>query len=220
MSLVANAAGTSALASSIVSGDHYFSPNPAAPDRRQRIQVRLRGELIEVVTASGTFSPDHLDAGTRILLDTVPEPPVQGTALDLGAGWGPIALSLALASPRLEVWAIDVNERAVELTAVNAAANGLAGVRAVAPEAVPAALRFDVIWSNPPIRIGKPALHELLGTWLPRLAPGGTAWLVVSKNLGADSLLRWIVERFASLEAGRFATSGGFRVLRIHRPAG
>lgn len=200
--------------------EHYFTADPAAPMARRTISAPIAGRTLELATANATFSPEHLDRGTAVLLAEVPDPPAAGTALDLGCGWGPIALELALRSTDLEVWAVDVNERALALTAENAARHAPGRIRAVAPDDIPDDVRFDVIWSNPPIRIGKDALHELLERWLPRLADHGEAWLVVAKQLGADSLERWIGERFApALAVRRAATSKGFRVLRVERLA-
>lgn len=198
--------------------DHYFSPDPNAPEQRHTMRVDLGDGEIEVVSANGVFSAQGLDKATRILLAEVPEPPASGTALDIGCGWGPITLSLARRSPELAVWAVDVNERALSLTEANASALGCANVTALLPDAIPDDLRFDVIWSNPPIRIGKAQLDALLGHWLPRLTVGGNAWLVVGKNLGADSLQRRLGEQLGDAFAvSRHATSGGFRVLRVER---
>ena len=201
-----------------MSDGHYFSADPSSPLRERRVGVRLAGRDLDVTTAAGVFSPDHLDTGTRVLLDTVPPPPHQGQLLDLGCGWGPIALSLALASPTATVWAVDVNERALELTRRNAADLGLTGINAVLPSAVPEDVRFATIWSNPPIRVGKAELHNLLSTWLPRLTDGGIAWLVVQKNLGSDSLQRWLEEEFPDHGVERVRTEKAFRVLRVTRP--
>ncbi len=197
--------------------DHYFSAHPAHPDERRTLEVFLAGRTRTVVTAPGIFSPGGLDKGTTILLEHAPTPPEQGHFLDLGCGWGPLALTLALRSPRATVTGIDVNERAVDLLRVNAERLDLTGVRASAPEGVPPDRRFDVIWSNPPIRVGKAVLHEMLRTWLPRLADGGTAYLVVQKHLGSDSLQRWMNTELDGLEATRHASSKGFRVLRVAR---
>ena len=129
-----------------------------------------------------------------------------------------MALALAAASPGATVWAVDVNERARALTAANAADNGLTNVRVVAPDGVDPGVRFAAVWSNPPVRIGKDALHDLLLRWLPRLAPGGRAELVVQKNLGADSLQRWLAEALPDgTTVSRSATSKGFRVLVVDR---
>ena len=200
-----------------MSEDHYFTAEPASSAQRRPLAVRLAGRDVEVEVASGVFSPGGLDKGTAILLHEAPPPPTEGTFLDLGCGWGPVALTMALLSPAAEVWAVDVNERALDLTRANAARLGLEGITAAPPDAMPPDLTFDVIWSNPPIRIGKAALHELLRTWLPRLTPGGSAYLVVSKNLGGDSLQRWI-ESDLGLTCTRYASSKGFRILAVtHR---
>lgn len=205
-------------------GSHYFDDDPASPERRRTVDVRLAGRDVRVQTANGIFSPDGLDKGTAALFAAVPAPPASGRFLDVGAGWGPIALTLALHSPTAEVTAVEVNERSLGLTRDNAAALGLDNVTALRPEDVPMDVEFDLIWSNPPIRIGKQALHELLELWLPRLAPGGEAWLVVQKNLGADSLLPWIQGMLDGRAPGEFAveradTVKGFRILRVRRGA-
>lgn len=134
--------------------------------------------------------------------------------LDLGCGYGPLALAMALQSPEASVWAVDVNERARELCAGNAARAGLTNVHVRAPDEVPAAIRFSAIWSNPPIRIGKAALHGLLRRWLARLEPSGEAYLVVQRHLGSDSLQRWLAEQ--GWPTTRVASRQSYRVLRCH----
>lgn len=172
----------------------------------------------KVQTASGIFSPAGLDKGTAVLLQYVPTP--RGRILDIGCGWGPITLAAAEQSPQSEVYGVDVNERSIDLARLNAAALGLSNVVVGTPESVDPSLQFDTIWSNPPIRIGKDALHELLMLWLPRLAPGGEAWMVVQKNLGSDSLQKWLVEQLPSdWKITREATAKAFRVLKVARPA-
>lgn len=204
--------------SDVVDGEHYFSASPGVEARERLIRVVLQGEPLELRTAAGVFSADRLDPGTRVLLDTVPPPAEQGHLLDLGCGWGAIAIAMARRSPGASVWAVDVNERALALMSGNARIAGVV-VKAASPQGIPADVRFATIWSNPPIRVGKDALRAMLATWLPRLAPGGSAWLVVAKQLGADSLQRWIEAAVPDVEVGRAATSKGYRVLRVRRPA-
>lgn len=200
--------------------DHYFTAEPATPDERRTMTVRLAGRSVAVQTAPGIFSPAGVDKGTSVLLGAVPAPPADGTFLDLGCGWGPIALTLALRSPDAAVWAVDVNERSLELMRLNAQATGLDGIRAARPEQVPDDVTFDVIWSNPAIRIGKAALHEMLLRWLPRLAPGGDAYLVVQRNLGSDSLHAWLQGSLpADFETTRMTSVKGFRILHVRRAA-
>lgn len=200
--------------------DHYFSAEPTARPHPRSLRVRLAGREVDVRTAAGVFSADRIDLGTAVLLREVPDPPPEGELLDLGCGWGPLALTLGMLSPAARVWAVDVNPRARELTETNAARLGLGNVRALAPQDVAPDVRFTAIWSNPPIRIGKEQLHDLLLHWLPRLAVGAAAHLVVQRNLGADSLHRWLGERFPAgdgWQVGRVGSAKGFRVLRISR---
>lgn len=168
---------------------------------------------LELETDAGVFSAGRLDPGTRLLLDTVPAPPAAGSLLDLGCGYGPLALVLAARSPRADVWAVDVNERALGLCARNAERAGLANVRCAAPTDPGLPARVDAIWSNPPLRIGKQALHALLAGWLARLAPGGSAHLVVQRHLGSDSLHRWLEAQ--GWPVARLVSRSGYRVLRV-----
>jgi 16S rRNA (guanine1207-N2)-methyltransferase len=188
---------------------HYFSSSPQAPHRPGLVRVILPDLYLELETDSGMFSPGRLDPGTRLLLDQAPAPPATGDLLDLGCGYGPVACVLAARSPAATVWAVDVNERALALCERNARRAGLANVRCVTPGAVPA--HVDAIWSNPPIRIGKPALHAMLADWLGRL--DGLAHLVVGRNLGADSLAAWLTAQ--GWPATRLAARSGYRLLRI-----
>jgi 16S rRNA (guanine1207-N2)-methyltransferase len=198
--------------------EHYFSPSPGTEDRRSTLRVTLGGRDVAVQTAAGVFSAERLDLGSRVLLREVPAPPPIGDLLDLGCGWGPLALAMGIRAPAATVWAVDVNQRALALTARNASALGLTRIRACAPDDVPGDIEFAAIWSNPPIRVGKQELHALILRWLPRLASGGQAHLVVMRNLGADSLQRWLSETLtAEFTVERVASAKGYRVLRVTR---
>ena len=192
----------------------YFEAEPLAATSPRTIVANVGGMQLRFVTDSGVFSPDRLDAGTRLLLMEAP-PLTAGErrVLDLGCGWGPIACVAALRSPAAEVLAVDVNERALRLTAHNATSNGASNVTVARPDDVDPALRFDRILCNPPIRIGKPALHDLLATWLDRLTTEGRAHLVVHHHLGSDSLARWLTER--GHEVTRLLSRSGYRLLEV-----
>ena len=201
-----------------MTSEHYFSETPGGALQLRQISVRLVGQDYGLTTAGGIFSPDRIDMGTAVLLANTPEPPPGGHLLDIGCGWGPIALSLALRSPNATVWAVDVNERALDLVRRNADVIGLTNVNSVRPEDVPMDIEFMTIWSNPPIRVGKTELHGLLEKWLPRLQIGSDAWLVVQRNLGSDSLHRWLEATLGdTFSVIRSATSKGFRVLKVRR---
>ena len=191
---------------------HYFDPAPSAASRPARVPLVLRDLSIELSTDRGVFSAKGVDPGTIELLKLA-APPVAGDLLDLGCGYGPIAVTLATRYPSATVWALDVNARALELTAANAAALGLSNIRPVVATDIPPEVAFSGIWSNPPIRIGKEAIHELLLTWLHRLAPDGAAHLVVHKYLGADSLAAWLVGQGFSVS--RRGSKRGYRLLEV-----
>jgi len=195
---------------------HYFDAEPAGPERRQRITATVWGHELVLATAGGVFAGEGLDRGTAVLLRESEPPSGSPRVLDLGCGYGPIALAIAVACPGATVDAVDINERALALCRDNAQALGVADrVRVRRPEDTDPETRYDEIWSNPPIRIGKAALRELLLSWLDRLAPDGVARLVVAKNLGSDTLQRWLTEQGYAVE--RTASSKGFRVLLIGR---
>ena len=201
-----------------MSEDHYFSKEPSSPLKPKTIQIPVAGELVDVTTASGTFSPQQLDFGTEVLIEQMDLAPVSGNLLDLGCGWGPIALNLGQLRPNTKVWAVDVNTRSVELTQANAKNLGISNITALLPEQVPADLRFSGIWSNPPIRVGKKELHNLLLMWLPRLETGGEAYLVVQKNLGSDSLQKWLTEELVNgYEVSRYTSIKTYRILKVKK---
>lgn len=194
-------------------GQHYFTQSPASSQNLRDLNVRLADQDLVLKTASGIFSPDHVDTGTKVLLRKVPAPPTSGHLLDVGAGWGPIALTLALRSPQATVWAVDVNERALDLVRKNARLAGVENVRALTPDEVPSDIQFSTIWSNPPVRIGKQELRALVSGWLERLTEDGVAWLVIQRHLGGDSLHRWLDEQGWNVQ--RAGSAKGFRVLRV-----
>ncbi|MCQ0011492.1 class I SAM-dependent methyltransferase [Actinomadura madurae] len=194
-------------------GEHYFAERPDAASHRRTVDLVLPDMHLRLTTDSGMFSPERVDPGTRVLLETVPDPPATGDLLDLGCGYGPIALTMAKRSPQARVLGVDVNQRALNAAESNARTAGLDNVRFSLADGADPALRFAAIWSNPPIRIGKAALHDLLLAWLPRLTPGGLAHLVVQKHLGSDSLQRWLGGQGYPTE--RIASRSAYRVLRV-----
>jgi 16S rRNA (guanine1207-N2)-methyltransferase len=192
---------------------HYFDPAPAVASRPRTVFLHAGEVDLELQTDRGVFGSRGVDIGTLQLLREAPPPPPTGDVLDLGSGYGPIAITLARLSPGARVWAVDVNERALELTRVNAAAARTANVVAALPDEVPHEIRFKAIYSNPPVRVGKGPLHELLQKWLPRLEPGADAYLVVQRNLGSDSLASWLGTQ--GYRVSRLKSKKGYRILAV-----
>ena len=203
------------------SGEQYFSANPNSLDLRRTLQVDLRGHKVSVQVSNGVFSSSKLDLGTAVLLKHAPQPPENGRFFDIGCGWGAISLALGFESPNAQIYAVDVNERALELTNINAKNAGLNNIHTYLVED---ALKedelkdIDLIWSNPPIRVGKDVLHNILLTWLPRLKVGGAAYLVVQKNLGSDSLIPWLSKNLGEdFSVEKYASSKGYRIIEVLR---
>ena len=197
--------------------EQYFTDQPAASaGERTQIEVTLGGKKLRLEGAEGVFSARHLDKATAVLLAEAPTPPGTGTFLDLGCGWGPLAISLGLLSPDSQVLAVDVSERARDLSRTNAQRAGVC-LQVGSPEeiltAAKAAGGIDLIWSNPPVRIGKKPLQDLLLTWLPLLKSDGEAILVMGKNLGADSMQKWLCAQ--GFPTRRLASKKGFRLLAV-----
>lgn len=193
---------------------HYFSPDPGASQQERTFEAALQGRAYSVTTTGSVFSAQRLDPGTAVLLREVPAPPQDGVVVDVGCGWGPVTLALAAAAPGAEVLAVDVSERARALTRRNVESAGFTNVTVTDPEGAAqflAGREVSAIWSNPPVRVGKAALHDLLREWVPRLAPGAEGFFVVSKNLGADSLQRWMVDQ--GWPTRRLSSTKGFRIL-------
>jgi 16S rRNA (guanine1207-N2)-methyltransferase len=195
----------------------YFDEDPTVASQPTTVDLYLPDLHLSLETDRGVFAYDQIDAGTKLLLARGPDAVLSGDVLDIGCGTGAIALTIAKRRPNVTVWAIDVNVRARDLCTRNAAANGLGNVHVCAPDDLPAEQRFAEIWSNPPIRIGKAALHALLLRWLPRLVPGGAAHLVVQKHLGSDSLQKWLTEQGWPTE--RTGSASGYRILTARHAA-
>lgn len=195
-------------------GSHYFSPTPETPSERRLLRLRLPDVDLDIWSDRGVFAGDRVDAGTLALLEEAPFPAnLPSDILDLGCGYGPIAVTLARRAPAARIWAVDVNSRAVELTRENAYLAGCSNVHALAPLDVPPDLRFAAVYANPPVRVGKDALHALLLEWLARLLPDGRAYLVVQRHLGSDSLARWLEDR--GFGVARLASKRGYRVFEV-----
>jgi len=196
-------------------GSHYFDEEPTTDSAPRDVQLLLPDAQLTLTTDRGVFGYDRVDGGTKLLLLKAPTPAAGGDLLDIGCGTGAIALTMARRSPAATVWAVDVNERARDLCRTNAERNGITNVRVCAPDDVPDNIRFATVWSNPAIRIGKPALHAMLLRWFGRLTDDGEAILVVHKHLGSDSLQTWLGGQ--GYPTTRLASSAGYRILRSTR---
>ncbi len=192
--------------------DQYFTREPGSESRPAACAFEYRGKTLRFLTDAGVFSRGELDPGTRLLLDALPEE-MEGDVLDLGCGWGPIGIAVGSAWPRTRVTMADVNLRALSLSRENAARNGVA-VECVESDGF-AALgdrTFDAVITNPPIRAGKQVIYRMFSDACACLRPGGSLYLVIRKQQGAESCVRFLKTLFPEVE--KLDRSGGYWVLR------
>jgi 16S rRNA (guanine1207-N2)-methyltransferase len=194
--------------------ESYYTPKPTIPSRPQEVTYSFDDKKVSLKTDRGTFSYSKVDAGSQVLLKVAPDPEIPGDIIDVGCGYGAITVALAMRYPDRTIWAVDVNERSLGLVRANAKNLGLKNIVIARPDDV-IDKKFAAIYSNPPIRIGKEELHSLLTKWLSTLKDDGKAYLVVKKNLGADSLALWIES--IGYETTRLSSKKGYRVLECKK---
>ena len=190
--------------------DHYYTENPNSAHDERRIALRALGNDLTFVTDAGVFSRDGLDRGTEVLLEALP--PLEGRVLDLGCGWGAVGVALGKRYPALDIVMTDINSRAVELARRNLAENGVtaAVLQGDGFDAVEG--RFDAIVTNPPIRAGKAVIYGLFARARDYLEPDGALYVVIRKQQGAPSALKYLKEIYSRTETVERAS--GFHVLR------
>ncbi len=196
--------------------DHYYSAQPAAKSQPEQFTISVREVELTLTSDRGVFSHGRLDDGTLRLLKKM-ELPEAGDFLDLGCGYGVIGLVAAKLRPEAHVTMVDINERATRLAADNAQANGISNVEVLTGDA-PQVLderQYDVILFNPPIRVGKPKLYELIADAAQRLRPGGVLWMVIHTRKGAKSHLREVAPLFLQCET--VSRKWGYRIFKCQK---
>jgi 16S rRNA (guanine1207-N2)-methyltransferase len=192
--------------------DHYYTRNPQSASRPAGCEFVYRGQTLRFETDAGVFSRGELDEGTRLLLEALPER-MTGEILDLGCGWGAIGIALAKTNPDARITMGDVNLRALELARANAARNGVS-VSCVESDGMAAFLHkpWDAVVTNPPIRAGKQVIYRMFAEAAERLKPDGALYLVIRKQQGAESCMKYLETLFSSVQ--RLERSAGYWVLK------
>ena len=193
--------------------DHYYTVHPASAHDLRTCTVDVLGVQSQFTTYAGVFSRDGLDTGTRALLEALP--PLHGRVLDLGCVWGPVGVTLARKYPEAELVMTDVNQRAVDLSVRNLAANGARAAVCQGDGFENVSGNFDFVITNPPIRAGKAAIYGMFADARDRLNPGGQLYIVIRKQQGAPSALKYLREQFTGSEV--VARESGFWVIRADK---
>lgn len=195
--------------------DQYYTADPSSQSRPVACAFPYRGYGLNFMTDAGVFSKGELDQGTRLLLDALPA--LNGEVLDLGCGWGAIGVSLAKANPDCHVVMADVNHRALGLSRDNLTRNGVQA-EVIESDGMAALMerRFDAVVTNPPIRAGKQVIYKMFADSASCLNPGGALYLVIRKQQGAESCMKYLKTLFAQVE--KISKSSGFWVLKASEP--
>ena len=169
---------------------HYFT-NENLESNIQEFKIKINNYDFTFKTDNGVFSKGELDFGTNLLIKNVLERKISGEVLDLGCGYGPIGIILAKIL-NCQMTLVDVNKRAVHLTKMNIKDNGVNDTEILVSEGYNELKdrKYDYIVSNPPIRVGKQILYDLLIKAKNHLKENGEMYIVVRKEQGANSLIR------------------------------
>ncbi len=191
--------------------DHYFSNSPSSAHHERQIETTLLGREMRFYTDAGVFSKDDVDPGSRLLIESADE--LSGCVLDMGCGWGPVGLSLALANPNVQFLMADINERAAELSERNRRLNGVLNAQVIVSDGFSGIEgKFDHVFTNPPIRAGKQVIYGMFDESFRRLNSGGTLNIVIRKQQGAPSAKKHLEEVFGNAEV--VTKSGGYWIIR------
>ena len=195
--------------------DHYYTENPNSAHNEWQISATILGNTLSFTTDAGVFSRDGLDRGTEVMLEALPS--LEGRILDLGCGWGPVGAALGKKYPSLDIVMTDINQRAVDLSRRNLSANGVSNAQVVQGDAFENVEGlFDAIITNPPIRAGKAVIYAMFDEARRYLVPGGSLYIVIRKQQGAPSALKYLSSIYASAET--IGRGSGFHVIRTVMP--
>ena len=194
--------------------EHYYTQNPTSEHHERDVKAEIFGMDFTFTTDSGVFSRDGVDPGTRTLIEALPD--IEGRALDLGCGWGAAGLPVAKKNPGCTVVMTDINERAAELSRKNAKRNGVKNVEIITGDGLESVTgEFAAIFTNPPIRAGKQKIYEMFAQCRDHLVPGGCLYIVIRKQQGAPSALKYLGETYDSAEV--IDRSGGYWVIKAQK---
>ncbi len=195
--------------------DQYYTADPTSESRPVPCAFPYRGHGLNFMTDAGVFSRGELDVGSRLLLDALPA--LTGDVLDLGCGWGAIGVAIAKANKAARVTMADVNRRALALCKENCARNGVEA-EVIESDGMAAVMgrKFDAVVTNPPIRAGKQVIYQMFADAAKSLTPGGALYLVIRKQQGAESCVKYLKTLYAEVE--KLDKSAGFWVLKASEP--
>lgn len=174
---------------------HYFENDDTIKSKERTINVKIKDYQLQFLVDNGIFSKKGLDFGTRTLLETLDLNQIKGNVLDFGCGYGPIGIYLAKALS-IKVDMLDINKRAIALAKRNATLNKVDVNIFESNVYSNVSKKYNFIITNPPIRVGKNILYQILFKAKDFLISNGELWLVINKNQGAKSLINDLASEY------------------------
>ena len=169
---------------------HYFINDENLKSEIKEFKTNISGSEFKFKTDNGVFSKGELDFGTKLLIDVVLKEDISGNVLDFGCGYGVIGIVLAKLK-KVNMTMVDVNNRAIHLTKKNILENNIQNAIAFSSDGFTNIdKKFNYIVSNPPIRIGKVKLYEIIKDMKNYLESDGVIYLVIRKEQGAKSFIK------------------------------
>ena len=189
--------------------EYYYTNNPTSEHEERHCNSVFMGRTLAFETDAGVFSKQHIDPGSEILCKSLPE--LHGRVLDMGCGWGAMTVMALARFPALDVTMADVNERALDLAVRNVQKNGMQAKAVLSDGFERVEGEFDAVMTNPPIRAGKAVIYRMFEDAKAHLAEDGRLFLVIRKQQGAPSALKFLKELYA--EAETIERDGGYWVI-------
>ena len=190
--------------------EHYYTNTPTSEHEERSFRAVFAGKVLAFDTDAGVFSKQHVDPGSELLCKSLPDD-LHGDVLDLGCGWGAMTVMTLARFPKAEVTMADVNERALALAVSNVAKNRMQARAVLSDGFEKIEGEFDAVITNPPIRAGKAVIYKMFEDAKAHLVPGGRLFLVIRKQQGAPSALKFLKELYGRAEV--IERDGGYWII-------
>ena len=191
--------------------EHYYTSAPTSEHEARSFRAVFAGRVLAFDTDAGVFSKQHVDPGSELLCGALPDD-LSGDVLDMGCGWGAMTVLTLARFPKVRMTMADVNERALALAVSNVEKNHMQARAVLSDGFEKIEGLFDAVITNPPIRAGKAVIYKMFEDAKAHLRPGGMLVLVIRKQQGAPSALKFLKTLYQKAEV--IARDGGYWVIR------
>ena len=190
--------------------EYYYTNNPTSEHEERSFRAVFAGRVLAFDTDAGVFSKQHVDPGSELLCKALPD--TLGTrVLDMGCGWGAMTIMTLARFPKAEITMADVNERALALAVSNVEKNHMQATAILSDGFEKVEGEFDAVITNPPIRAGKAVIYKMFEDAKAHLVSGGALYLVIRKQQGAPSALKFLKELYGKAEV--IERDGGYWII-------